>query len=83
MNHGPIEPTPSVGRDSLTRQILRTAILTGTFLLVLAALSVSIALVVYTAWQHDLSRGAFALLFAVLSTQMALNWFLWKEDEEE
>ena len=31
---------------------------------------------------HDLSHGIFALLFAVLSAQIALNWFLWKDDEE-
>ena len=24
----------------------------------------------------------FVLLFAVLSAQIALNWFLWKDDEE-
>jgi hypothetical protein len=55
-------------------------VFTMTFLLVLAALSVSVALVVYTAWRHDLVRGGFALLFAVLSTQMAMNWLLWKNE---
>ncbi|MGB3683230.1 MAG: hypothetical protein WA990_12205 [Rubrobacteraceae bacterium] len=69
-------------RESPARWALRTAALAATFLVVLAALSVSVALVVYTAWRHDLLRGAFALLFAVLSTQMALNWLLWKDDEE-
>lgn len=51
-----------------------------TLLFVLAALLVSAALVIYTAWLHDLNRGLFALAFAVLSAQMALNWLLWKED---
>ena len=75
-----MDPTRTIGRTSLARQILRTTVFTATFLIVLAALSVSIALVIYTAWHHDLSRGVFAMLFAVLSTQMVLNWFLWKDD---
>lgn len=54
-----------------------------TFLFVVGALLISTALVVYTAWRHDLRNGAFALLFAVLSAQIALNWFLWREEEEE
>ena len=54
-----------------------------TLLFVLAALLVSVFLLVYTAWSHDLSRGFFALIFAVLSAQIALNWLLWKEDQEE
>ncbi len=82
MSRGPINLTRAARRDSIARQILRTTVLTATFLLVLAALSVSTALVVYTAWNHDFSRGVFALFFAVLSTQMVLNWFLWKDDEE-
>lgn len=47
------------------------------------ALTLSSALVVYTAWLHDLKKGFFALIFAVLSAQMALNWFLWKDEAEE
>lgn len=74
--------TASPRRESLPRRAARTAVLAATFLLVLAALAVSIALVVYTAWHHDLGRGAFALLFAVLSTQMTFNWLLWRDDEE-
>ena len=62
---------------------MRTAILGLTLLFVLAALSVSSALVVYTAWLHHLREGAFALLFAVLSAQIALNWLLWREDEDK
>lgn len=54
-----------------------------TLLFVMAALAVSVTLVIYTAWVHDLGRGVFALFFAVLSAQMALNWLLWKEDEQE
>ena len=53
-----------------------------TFLFVVSALAVSCALVVYTAWRHELSHGLFALLFAVLSAQIALNWVLWKDDED-
>jgi hypothetical protein len=81
VTRGAAESTRDTRRESLPRRTIRAAIFTTTFLLVLAALCVSVALVVYTAWYHDLTRGVFALLFAVLSTQMALNWLLWKDDE--
>ena len=68
-------------RDGLIRRALRALVLGVTLLFVISALLVSCALVVYTAWRHDLSHGLFALLFAVLSAQIALNWFLWKDDE--
>lgn len=82
MTRGAAESTRDTRRGSRHRRAVRAAIFTATFLLVLAALCVSVALVVYTAWYHDLTRGVFALLFAVLSTQMALNWLLWKDDED-
>jgi hypothetical protein len=49
---------------------------------VVAALAISSALVVYTAYRHDLQNGVFALLLAVLSAQIAVNWFVWKDEEE-
>ena len=73
------------GRDrqeSILRRAIRAGVLGVTFLFVISALAVSCALVIYTAWRHDFSHGLFALLFAVLSAQIALNWFLWKDDEE-
>ena len=70
-------------QGGVVRRALRAAILGVTLLFVVAALAISCALVVYTAWRHDLRHGLFALLFAVLSAQIAMNWFLWKEDEEE
>jgi hypothetical protein len=72
---------PQSRQDGIARRALRAVVLGVTFLFVVSALIVSCALVVYTAWRHDLSRGLFALLFAVLSAQIALNWFLWKDDE--
>jgi hypothetical protein len=69
-------------REGILRRALRAAVLGITLLFVVSALLVSCALVVYTAWDHDLSHGIFALLFAVLSAQIAINWFLWKDDEE-
>jgi len=69
-------------QDGLIRRALRAVVLGVTLLFVVSALTVSCALVVYTAWRHDFSHGIFALLFAVLSAQIALNWFLWKDDEE-
>ena len=75
-------PQSTGRRDGLIKRALRAAVLGITLLFVVSALTVSCALVVYTAWRHDFSHGLFALLFAVLSAQIALNWFLWKEDEE-
>ncbi len=70
-------------RDGILRRALRALMLGLTLLFVIAALAVSSALVVYTAWIHDLRNGLFALLFAILSAQIALNWLLWRDDEEE
>ena len=69
-------------REGAVRRALRAGILGVTLLFVVAALAISSTLVVYTAWRHDLSHGLFALLFAVLSAQIAMNWFLWRDDEE-
>jgi hypothetical protein len=69
--------------DSLPRRIFRALVLGVTLLFVIVALAISSTLVVYTAWIHDLRNGLFALLFAILSAQIALNWLLWKDDEEE
>jgi hypothetical protein len=73
------EPSP----DGTVRRALRAIVLGTTLLFVIAALSISSALVVYTAWLHDLRNGLFALLFAILSAQIALNWLLWKDDEDD
>ena len=69
--------------DGPVRRAFRTIILGTTLLFVIAALAISSALVVYTAWLHDLRNGLFALLFAILSAQIALNWLLWKDDEND
>jgi uncharacterized integral membrane protein len=75
-------PQSTGRRDGFVRRALRAVVLGITLLFVVSALTVSCVLVVYTAWHHDFSKGLFALLFAVLSAQIALNWFLWKDDEE-
>ena len=75
-------PQSTGRRDGLIRRALRAVVLGVTLLFVVSALTVSCALVVYTAWRHDFPHGLFALLFAVLSAQIALNWFIWKDDEE-
>ena len=69
--------------DGAVRRAFRFLVLGITLLFVLAALAISSALVVYTAWIHDLRNGLFALLFAILSAQIALNWLLWRDDEED
>ena len=55
----------------------RGVVLVLTFLFMLAAISVSTGLVVYTALRRDLADGLFALAFAVLSARAALSWFWW------
>ncbi len=82
MARGASLPQSTGRRDGLIRRALRALVLGITLLFVVSALTVSCALVVYTAWVHDFRHGFFALLFAVLSAQIAMNWFLWKDDEE-
>ena len=77
------EPQTRSRPDHALRRTFRALVLGATLLFVIAALAISSALVVYTAWIHDLRNGVFALLFAILSGQIALNWLLWKDDEEE
>ena len=77
------EPQGGVRTDGTLRRALRVLVLGTTLLFVLAALAISSALVIYTAWIHDLRNGLFALLFAILSAQIALNWLLWRDDEDE
>ncbi len=77
------EPRAGSPQGGIIRRTFRTLVLGITLLFVLAALAVSSALVVYTAWIHDLRNGLFALLFAILSAQIALNWLLWRDDEAE
>ena len=60
---------------------MHRTILAMTLLFVVLTLLASSALVVYTAWLHDLKNGVFATAFAVLSAQVTLNWFLWKEED--
>ncbi len=77
------EPQGGIRPDGGVRRAFRVLVLGITLLFVLAALAISSALVVYTAWIHDLRNGLFALLFAILSAQIALNWLLWRDDEED
>jgi hypothetical protein len=77
------EPQGGIRPDGTVRRALRVLVLGITLLFVVAALAISSALVVYTAWIHDLRNGLFALLFAILSAQIALNWMLWRDDDEE
>jgi hypothetical protein len=77
------EPQGRSRADHILRSTLRALVLGVTLLFVIAALVISSTLVIYTAWVHDLRNGLFALLFAILSTQIALNWLLWKDDEDE
>ena len=85
MKLSPSVEEPQIGSRpaGIVRRTFRALVLGITLLFVVAALAVSSALVIYTAWIHDLRNGLFALLFAILSAQIALNWFLWKDDEEE
>ena len=74
---------PREGPQELSdRRIAHRALLVTTLLFVLAAVSVSVGLVVYTAWTNDLKNGPFAILFAALSTRVALSWVLWQNHED-
>ncbi len=68
--------------DPPTQRTAHRAVLAVTLLFVLAAVSVSTGLVVYTAWLHDLQNGFFALLFAILSVRAALSWVLWRDSAQ-
>ena len=85
MQLSPSVDEPQIGSrpDGIVRRTFKALVLGVTLLFVIAALGVSSALVVYTAWLHDLRNGLFALLFAILSAQIALNWLLWRDEEEE
>ena len=82
MARGADPPRDEPRRDGPIRRAFRVAVLGVPLLFVVAALAISCALVVYTAYRHDLQNGVFALLLAVLSAQIAINWFLWKDEEE-
>ena len=69
--------------EHLTQPRAHRAVLAVTFLFVLAAVSVSAGLVVYTAWLHNLKNGLFALAFAVLSARAALSWLLWQVGDQK
>lgn len=83
MSRSAEEPQSGSRTDNAVQRAFRAAVFGLTLIFVVAALAISSALVVYTAWTHDLRNGVFALLFAILSAQIALNWLLWKDDEEE
>ena len=73
---------PEASRQGSARRIARGIVFCFTLLFVVAALVISTALVIYTAYLHDPKNGVFALIFAILSAQVALNWLLWRGDEE-
>ncbi len=70
------------GSGSQGQQASHKSTLVLTLLFVLAAISVSAGLVLYTAWRHDLENGPFAILFAVLSAKAALSWLAWNEQDQ-
>lgn len=74
---------PRGGARVPVRPTGRTVVFALTFLLVLAAVSASTALVVYTALNQDLKNGLFALAFAVLSGRAVLSWFLWRKSDQQ
>lgn len=82
MNHEAVRHPPGGRKPGLIGRVLRGILMGVTLLFVILALLVSVSLLIFTAWNHDLGRGIFALVFAVLSAQIALNWLLWKEDAE-
>ena len=76
------EPTRGGESEAPTRPGSPRTTLLLTLLFVLAAITVSVGLIVYTAWLHDLESGPFAVLFGVLSAKAALSWLAWNEQDE-
>ena len=79
---GPHEVSPARSARHGRHPAGHGVVLALALLFVLTALSVSVGLVVYTAWRHDLDNGLFALAFAVLSARAALSWFLWHSSDQ-
>ena len=77
------EPGRGPHEENAADRASHRATLVLALLFVLAAVSVSTGLVVYTGWLHDLKDGPFAVLFAVLSTKAALSWLAWKDQDDE
>ena len=69
------------GPEGQVRRDAGRATLALTLVFVLVAITVSTALVVYTAWLHDLENGPFAVLFGVLSAKATLSWLSWKDQD--
>ena len=66
--------------EGTLQRAARGMMLLSTLLFVVSAVVVSSGILVYTAWRHDLKNGVFALIFAVMSAQIALNWLRWREE---
>ncbi len=77
----PRNDSESGGAAEVPGAALHKLVIGPTLLFVLLSLAASSALVVYTAWAHDLENGAFALAFAVMSGHIAMNWLRWKDEE--
>lgn len=69
------------GREA-ERAALHKLVLGLTLVFMVFALAAASALVVYTAWTHDLGNGVFALAAAVATARIAMNWLVWKDEEE-
>lgn len=74
--------TEGEGATEVPEAALNKLVLGLTLLFALLSLAASTSLVVYTAWTHDLENGAFALAVAVATARIAMNWLVWKDEEE-
>lgn len=73
-------PTPRAEAPSQAR---RHALILGLALgFIVLSLLTSTALVVYTAWTHDVENGALAIAFAVVCARVAVNWSLWRAERD-
>jgi hypothetical protein len=76
-------PNPATPRAEALARTRRHALILGLALgFIVLSLLTSTALVVYTAWTHDVENGALAIAFAVVCARVAVNWSLWRAERD-
>ncbi|MBA2691650.1 MAG: hypothetical protein H0U65_04035 [Rubrobacter sp.] len=74
---------PEENNSEAPRRALHSLVLGLTFPFAIPALAAASALIVHTVWTRGLENGAFALAVAVATARIAMNWLVWKDEEEK
>jgi uncharacterized membrane protein YqjE len=72
---------PEENNSEAPRRALHSLVLGLTFPFAILALAAASALIVHTVWTRGLENGAFAV--AVATARIAMNWLVWKDEEEK